>query len=158
MLTDMLSCIYMLKSKHLSIYPIQNTKKKKQAKWAKWARILTNIFTDEQLCLMTCFLACRWGHILKSMRAYLEVNDGIPWCWWWHTLTLMMRKSWSQWQKLKSMMAFLDVDDGKCWSHWWHTLKLMMAYIEVDDGIHWSWWWYTLKLMMVYIEVDDGIH
>ena len=73
MLTDMLSWICMLKSKHLFISSFIGfeIRKKEQAKWAKWARILKNNLTDEQLCSLICCLVFACLNIYQYICSFI---------------------------------------------------------------------------------------
>ena len=73
MLTNMLSCICMLKSKHLFISSFIGfeIRKKEQAKWAKWARILKNNLTDEQLCSLICCLVFACLNIYQYIYSFI---------------------------------------------------------------------------------------
>ena len=79
MLTDMLSCICMLTSKHLFI-PFK-IRTKDWAKWAKWARILKNTLTDEQLCSLICFFvfACSNQIICLFTPFKIRKQDRAKW-------------------------------------------------------------------------------
>ena len=56
-----------------NIYAIKN-QKKDWAKWAKWARILNNTLTDEQPCLLTCFLAFACSDKYQNIYSFFRFN------------------------------------------------------------------------------------
>ena len=106
LLTDMLSCICLLKhiSKYSFTYCIWNQKKKDWAKWAKWARILKNTLTDEQLCSLTCFLVFACSDKYQNIYSFFRFE--------------IRKKNWAKWAKwariLKSTLTNEQLHSGTC--------------------------------------------
>ena len=92
MLTDMLSCICVLKSKHLFINSFTGfeIRKKELAEWAEWAKILKNNLTDEQLCSRICFLVSACLNIYQYIHSLIAFE--------------IKKKDWAKWAKWAKML------------------------------------------------------
>ena len=70
--TDMFS--YLHAQTCIKTFMPSKIRKKDWAKWAKWARILNNTLTDEQPCLLTCFLAFACSDKYQNIYSFFRFN------------------------------------------------------------------------------------